>query len=70
MTNKERMDAGLVYDPNDPALAGDQVAYLDKLWAFNQLRPSQQAEKTRYMKEMFAECGEGCYIELPSPWRV
>lgn len=65
MTNKERMDAGLVYDPNDPALAGDQVEYLDKLWAFNQLRPSQQAEKTRYMKEMFAECGEGCYIELP-----
>ena len=65
MTNKERMDAGLVYDPNDPALAGDQLEYLDKLWAFNQLRPSQQAEKTRYMKEMFAECGEGCYIELP-----
>ena len=65
MTNKERMDAGLVYDPNDPALMGDQVEYLDKLWAFNQLRPSQQAEKTRYMKEMFAECGEGCYIELP-----
>lgn len=65
MTNKERMDAGLVYDPNDPALAGDQVEYLDKLWGFNQLRPSQQAEKTRYMKEMFAECGEGCYIELP-----
>ena len=65
MTNKERMDAGLVYDPNDPALASGQVEYLDKLWAFNQLRPSQQAEKTRYMKEMFAECGEGCYIELP-----
>ena len=33
MTNKERMDAGLVYDPNDLALAGDQVEYLDKLWA-------------------------------------
>lgn len=65
MTNKERMDAGLVYDPNDPAVTGDQFVYLDKLWAFNQLRPSQQAEKTRYMKEMFAECGEGCYIELP-----
>lgn len=65
MTNKERMDAGLIYDPNDPAVTGDQFDYLDKLWAFNQLRPSQQAEKTRYMKEMFAECGEGCYIELP-----
>lgn len=65
MTNKERMDAGLVYDPNDPAVTGDQFVYLDKLWEFNQLRPSQQEEKTRYMKEMLAECGEGCYIELP-----
>lgn len=65
MTNKERMDAGLVYDPNDPAVMADQQVCMDKLWEFNQLRPSQQAEKTRYMKEMFAECGEGCYIELP-----
>ena len=65
MTNKERMDAGLVYDPNDAALMADQQVCMEKLWEFNQLRPSQQAEKTRYMKEMFAECGEGCYIELP-----
>ena len=38
---------------------------MDKLWEFNQLKPSQFAEKERYMKEMFAECGENCYIELP-----
>lgn len=50
MTNKERMDAGLVYDPNDPALAGDQVEYLDKLWAFNQLRPIGEHDREYFYK--------------------
>ena len=38
---------------------------MDGLWAFNQLKPSQIAEKRAYMKEIFAECGENCYVELP-----
>ena len=38
---------------------------MEKLWEFNQLKPSQVEEKTRYMKEMFAECGDNCYIEPP-----
>lgn len=65
MTNKERMIQGMIYDPNDAAITGDQFVYTDKLWEFNQLKPSQLEEKTRYMKEVFAECGENCYIELP-----
>ena len=39
--------------------------YLEKLWEFNQLRPSEQDKKQKYMKEVFAECGEDCFIELP-----
>ena len=56
---------GMIYNPNDTAITGDQFVYTDKLWEFNQLKPSQLEEKTRYMKETFAECGENCYIELP-----
>lgn len=59
------MIQGMIYDPNDAAITGDQFVYTDKLWEFNQLKPSQLEEKTRYMKEVFAECGENCYIELP-----
>ena len=54
MTNKERMDAGLVYDPNDPALAGDQVEYLDKLWALatpcRVLRPIGEHDREYFYK--------------------
>ena len=42
-----------------------QRPYQDRLWEFNQLRPSDGAAKEAYMKEVFAECGDYCYIELP-----
>ena len=59
------MVAGLIYDPADEEIAKEQFPYLDKLWEFNRLKPSDFEKKTRYMKEVFAECGENCYIELP-----
>lgn len=65
MTNYERMKAGLIYDPADPEIAAEQGVYLEKLYDFNNLRPTDIEGKMRYMKETFAECGEGCYIELP-----
>ena len=65
MTQYERMIAGLIYDPGEETIAQDQLEIQDKLWEFNQLKPSQLEEKEKYMKENFAECGEGCFIELP-----
>ena len=65
MTQYERMVAGLIYDPGDPEIMNEQVPFQDRLWEFNQLKPSQYAEKEKYLKEVFAECGENCYIELP-----
>lgn len=65
MTQYERMKAGLIYDPADEEIMKKQVVYQDKLWEFNMLKPSQFEEKQKYMKEVFAECGDNCYIELP-----
>lgn len=65
MTEYEKMIKGLIYNPGDEEITKEQFQYLDKLWEFNKLKPSQHAEKTKYMKEMLAECGEDCYIELP-----
>ena len=65
MNQKERMIKGLIYDAGDPEIMNEQFPYQDKLYEFNLLKPSQTKEKEAYMKEIFSECGEGCYIELP-----
>ena len=65
MTQYERMVAGLLYDPGDKEIMDEQMIYMDKLWEFNQLKPSDIDKKEAYMKEVFAECGDGNYIELP-----
>ena len=36
MNHKERMEQGLIYNPNLPEITGDQFVYMDKLWEFNQ----------------------------------
>ncbi|MBR6404394.1 MAG: sugar O-acetyltransferase [Eubacterium sp.] len=65
MTEYEKMVAGMLYNPEDKEIMDEQMAYMDKLWEFNQLKPSEYEKKVQYMKEVFAECGEGNYIELP-----
>ena len=65
MTQYERMISGLIYDPGDKEIMEMQQPFLDGLWEFNQLKPSDFEKKEQYMKEVFAECGNECYIELP-----
>jgi len=65
MTQYERMINGLLYDPLDQEVIKNQVCWQNRLWEFNQLRPTDYEAKTAYMKEVFAECGDGNYIELP-----
>ena len=65
MTQYQRMVAGLLYNPSDEEILRMQAPYRERLWAFNQLSPSHVEEKTAYMKETFAECGDHCYLESP-----
>ena len=65
MTEYEKMIKGLIYDPADKEILREQNIFLDKLWEFNQLKPSDIENKRKYMHEVFAECGSNCYIELP-----
>lgn len=65
MTHYERMLKGMLYDPREKEILDKQFPFQDKLWEFNKLKPSDIDEKERFMKEVFAECGENCYIELP-----
>ena len=65
MSEYERMVSGLIYDPNDPEIMKEQVPFQKRLWEFNMLRPEDNEKKQAYMHEVFAECGENNYIELP-----
>ena len=65
MDIREKQHSGMLYLPGDASLQREQLKCLDKLHEFNQLRPSQLEEKAAMLKEMFAEVGEDCYIELP-----
>lgn len=61
----EKMHSGNIYDPTDEKLAAEQQKYLDKLYDFNMTRPTEGEKRTAMLREMFAEIGEGCYIEPP-----
>ena len=65
MNNRERMHTGELYLPGDSEIMERQRACLERLYDFNVTRPSEQEKRTKMLKEMFAEIGEGCYIEPP-----
>jgi len=65
MNIKEKMHSGDLYLPMDEEIMKEQLICLDKLYDFNMTRPSQQKERQEMLREMFAEIGEGCYVEPP-----
>ena len=65
MTERKKMIRGELYDPMKEDIVKEQGRYQDKLWEFNKLKPSDVEGKVKFMKEIFAECGDNCYIELP-----
>lgn len=65
MTAKEKMHSCELYLPNDAEIAKEQTLCLEKLYDFNATRPLDGEKRTVLLKEMFAEIGEGCYIEPP-----
>ncbi|MBP5177153.1 MAG: sugar O-acetyltransferase, partial [Clostridia bacterium] len=65
MTQYERMVNGLIYDTCDKEIMEMQRPFKEKLWAFNKLSPFENDKKQAYMQEVFAECGDGCYLETP-----
>lgn len=65
MDIREKQHGGQLYLPGDESLQREQLRCLDRLYEFNQIRPSDLERKTALLKEMFAELGEDCYIETP-----
>lgn len=65
MAEKDKLHSGEIYFPGDPEIQKEQTACQEKLYDFNLTRPSELEKRTAMLREMFAEIGEGCYIEPP-----
>lgn len=65
MTEKDKQHTGDIYDPADPEVSALQIACMEKLYDYNMTRPGEGRRRFAMLKEMFAEIGEGCYIEPP-----
>lgn len=65
MAEKNKMHTGELYLPSDDEIMKWQTKCLDRLYDFNRTRPTEYEKRTALLKEMFAEIGEGCYIEPP-----
>ncbi len=65
MSEFDKMHSGEIYDCNDADVMEIQMKCLDKLYDFNATRPSELEKRSAMLKEMFAEIGEGCYVEPP-----
>ena len=61
----EKLHSGELYDPNDAELLAVQLPCLDRLREYNDTRATEQARRAALLREMFAEVGEGCYVETP-----
>lgn len=61
----EKLHSGEIYNPGDPKVMKLQTKCLNNLYKFNKTKPYQYKKRTRMLKKMFAEIGEGCYIEPP-----
>ena len=62
---KERLHTGELYLPNDDTIMEEQLRCLEKQYDYNQTRPLEQERRQKLLREMFAEIGDGCYIEPP-----
>lgn len=65
MSSHDQLHAGELYLPMDPSILEEQLACLDRLYTFNQTRPTELERRQALLREMFAEVGENCYIEPP-----
>ena len=61
----DQLHSGELYYPMDDTVLQEQLQYLELLYDYNQTRPLEQERRAELLHRMFADIGEGCYIEPP-----
>lgn len=65
MTEKEKMLAGELYDPGDGTLAAERMRAKEQCHRYNQLPPSQTAERERQLRALLGRTHGAFVIEQP-----
>lgn len=65
MSFQEKLHSTALYLPHGEDILAEQAQCLEKQYEYNATRPTEGAKREALLKEMFAEIGEGCYIEPP-----
>ena len=61
----DELHDGSLYYPMSGEILDVQTRCLEKLYDYNQTRPSEAERRAALLREMFCEIDEGCYIEPP-----
>ena len=65
MTIREKMHSCKLYVATDEDIMKEQAACLELQYDYNMTRPCESEKRRELLEKMFAEIGEGCYIEPP-----
>lgn len=65
MTEREKADAGLLYNAGDPALAEARDRVKDLCLRFNALTSRQQEERDALTGQILGRMGKDCYLTAP-----
>ncbi len=65
MDDSHKIHSQKVYYCDDQDLANAQMQCLEVLYDYNNTRPSEITKRKTLMEQLFAEVGDGCYIEPP-----
>lgn len=64
-TEKEKMLAGELYDATDPQLSDERVKARLLIKALNDTREDEAEERTRILKELIPNAGQGLWLQPP-----
>lgn len=65
MNVTEKMHSGALYQCSDPTLLNEQAQLAALLYELNHTPPTQPERRNALLQQLFAEFGEGSYIEPP-----
>lgn len=65
MNMLDKLHSEELYLPDGEEIMSLQAKCLEKQYDYNNTRPSESALREKLLKEMFAEIGDGCYVEPP-----
>ncbi len=65
MTEQEKQHSGELYNPSDPEIMIEQLIRMEALREYNTIPYVELKRREEKLRGMFAELGEGCYVESP-----